>query len=140
MPRNRLNGSTVAHGKGRPTKLTPQTILILEEAIGKGTTWKSAAAVAGISEDSLCNWRREDPELNARLDGAREKARLRALKVIQDVAERGDYKAAVEFLRLAWPEYRNRESALAAVHVSNGTPPMELTERDLDNIRRLQQA
>jgi hypothetical protein len=114
-----LNGKE--SGAGRPSKYTPEIGQLIEEALATGTTFRSACAVAGISEDALADWRRGDEEFAKRLEAAREKSRVRALMAIQQAAAEGDWRAAEAYLRLGWPEYRpNKDAAIAAVNVHGG--------------------
>jgi hypothetical protein len=45
------------------------------------------------------------------MEGAREKMRLEALKSIKTAGEKGDWRASVRFLKLSFPEYRQRSNA-----------------------------
>ena len=47
---------------GRPTKATPATLAKLADAIATGLTDEQAAALAGVSADSLARWQATDPE------------------------------------------------------------------------------
>lgn len=60
---------------GRPTVKTPETRERLLKAAAAGYSSLAAIArAAGISEDTLLDWRKEDPSLDADLTAAREGA------------------------------------------------------------------
>jgi hypothetical protein len=60
---------------GRPCKYTPETVTRLLSAVEAGLTMKQSCKAAGISETTLYEWRGEYPELEPRLEAARERAR-----------------------------------------------------------------
>jgi hypothetical protein len=60
---------------GRPSKYLPEVVDDLLAAIGDGLTLKQACTAAGISESALAAYRERHPELNPRLEQAREQAR-----------------------------------------------------------------
>jgi hypothetical protein len=67
---------------------------------------KQGCRAAGISETTLYEWRGEYPELEARLEAARERAREDALRVIQEAGKK-DWRAKEAWLRLSFPsDYR----------------------------------
>src|SRR5262245_46820335 len=68
--------------RGRPTKFSEETIDRLCAALADGMPYKGACFVAGIGVTTLSDWRREHPELEERLELAREQARQKALRAI----------------------------------------------------------
>ena len=90
----------------RPSKLTPAVQETIIKAIGLGGSYADACLAAGISYDTLNNWKRraEDGEAKyLRLFGeiASEEARavLRHLAVMNNAAAKGEWKASLEWLR-----------------------------------------
>ena len=123
---------------GRPTKLTPATVNVLCACVGDGLTYKSACGAAGISTESLRNWREEYPELATKLEKARETARATALREIKAAGAK-DWRAHAEWLRLTFPEdYRApREVPIAAVQINQTQSNLVIPQETLALIRRL---
>jgi Bacteriophage Sf6, terminase small subunit-like len=106
------NGSSEPnHGPGRPTKYNEETVTRLCKALADGMPIKSACAVAGISVQTLSNWRTDDPELEARIEAAKEELRQKALQTIGNAITDGDWRAAEAALKLVFPEYRQNAKA-----------------------------
>jgi Bacteriophage Sf6, terminase small subunit-like len=59
---------------GRPTKRTPEAEATIRKALGMGHDWKTASALAGVSDRTVRSWRDQDPEFSAALDQARHTA------------------------------------------------------------------
>jgi hypothetical protein len=91
---------------GRPCKYTPETVTRLLSAVQAGLTMKQSCKATGISETTLYEWRGEYPELEPRLEAARERAREDALRVIQEAGKK-DWRAKEAWLRLSFQsDYR----------------------------------
>jgi hypothetical protein len=91
---------------GRPSKLTPEVVDKLLEALADGLTLEQAATSVGVHRDTLRRWRDENAWLNEQLEQAREECRRKMLGVIKSAAESGDPRAAETFLRLSFfPQY-----------------------------------
>jgi hypothetical protein len=88
---------------GSPTKYTPATVKRLLAAIADGMTLKAACVVANIGLTTLHEWRKEHPELEQKMDVAREKQRQAMLQTIKD-ASKEDWRAAAEYLKLVHAE------------------------------------
>jgi hypothetical protein len=73
--------------------------------IADGLNYKQAAAAAGISETSLLVWRKQHGDFAEKCEAAREIMRAKVLAKIK-AAGASDWRAHVEFLRLAFAEYR----------------------------------
>jgi hypothetical protein len=96
--------------RGRPSKYTPETVERLLAALIAGQTQLQACKAIGICENTLAAWRRTNPELNPQMEGAREKMRQKVLENIRTAGENGDWRASVRFLKLSFPEYRQRKN------------------------------
>src|ERR1044071_271659 len=91
---------------GRPTKFNDETVERLCAALADGMPIKGACVVAGIGVTTLADWRQQHPELETRINEARESARQKALQAIKAAGEK-DWRAHVEWLKLAHPaDYR----------------------------------
>jgi hypothetical protein len=106
------NNATVVdqHAKaGRPTKYEPETIDRLLAALAAGLTHKQACIAAAIGQSTLADWRDRYPDLQERMDKAREAARLKGLQAIQAAGEK-DWRAHAKWLELCFPEYRKPDT------------------------------
>ena len=94
----------VRNGKligGCPTKYTPTTVRRLLKAISDGLTITQACKVAGIGYTTLYGWYSSHPELEPKLEAARENARQKALSTIKK-ASLDDWRAAESYLKLSF--------------------------------------
>jgi hypothetical protein len=90
----------------KPTKLTKKTLSRLLKAISNGTSISSACVIAGIANSTLNEWRQEHPEINERIELARERMREKLLARIELAAD-DDWRAAAELLKLSFAsDYR----------------------------------
>ncbi len=103
----------------RPTKLTPETVSALCEALRAGAYLETASRAAGVAPSTLHGWLRrgkiaeEREELQAdevpflelveAVKKAQAVAELEALRVIREAAERGSWQAAAWFLERSNP-------------------------------------
>jgi hypothetical protein len=102
METNNKNESIV----GRPTKYNEKTIARLCEALADGMPIKGACVVAGIGVTTLNEWRDKYPEIEDRMNEARERFREKALQTIKKAIDNDDWRAAQAALKLIFPEYR----------------------------------
>ena len=125
------NKAVEQHGKaGRPTKYKPEMIDRLLAALADGLSHKQACMAAGISQTTLAEYRREHPDLEARMDEAREVARQKALSAIKAAGDK-DWRAHAEWLRLVFPEYRK-----PSAHVEVNTTAQQAVEVVCDEATR----
>jgi hypothetical protein len=103
------------HGKaGRPSKYSPETVEKLLAGLADGLSYKSACIAAGIGVSTLADWCEKYPELEVRMEEAREVARLKMLQRIKRASE-NDWRAAAEWLKLTFPsDYRRVQPAQSA--------------------------
>ena len=85
--------------------ITPATVEKLLAALSAGLTHKQACLACGISQSTLIDWRERYPDLDARMEAAREVARQTALEGIKTAGEK-DWRALAEWLKLTFPEHR----------------------------------
>lgn len=106
-------GSFVA----RPTKLDPDRIDRLVQAIQLGATYSLACKYAGISHQTLLNWlakgeaQKTGPahDLVARVAEAEGRAVVGWLVMIEKAAKDGDWRAALAKLERRYPETYGRQ-------------------------------
>jgi hypothetical protein len=114
---------------GRPTKFSDETLKRLCGAVASGVSFKSACVVAGIGVTTLNEWREKYPDLEERLSGAREQARLKALQAIKTAGEK-DWRAYAEWLRLTFPaDYRGSGAKIEVSASANANVPVLTVER-----------
>ena len=95
---------------GHPSKYTPTAVRRLLAAIADSMTNKAACIAANIGVATLRDWRKEHPDLELRMEEAREKARQKALQRIKVAAQQGDWRADAEWLKLTFPQdYRRAQ-------------------------------
>lgn len=83
-----------------------KTLSRLLKAISNGTPISSACVIAGIANSTLNEWRQEHPEINERIELARERMREKLLARVKLAAE-DDWRASVELLKLSFAsDYR----------------------------------
>jgi hypothetical protein len=100
--------------RGRPTKYTPATIGKFCRAVADGLPYKSAAAAAGISQETLSQWQRKYPEFSERVQLALAKAEVALVRLIRHAAGKGTWQAAAWLLERRHPEHWGRRDRLNA--------------------------
>lgn len=125
-----------SRGRGRPSKLTAETIGLVAAAIAAGASHKTAAAVVGIGVSTLREWlargrrARKGDEAFVALAQAVEKAAASAeladLAIIKKAAEGGDWRAAAWRLKHLYPE-RYGENAVTIARPSASEPEEQAT-------------
>jgi hypothetical protein len=89
-------------------KATARTIKIIMETIRSGATQRDASALAGISEDTLSRWKREDGDFAEQMRQKEIEFKMENVKIIRKAAEKS-WQAAAWFLERKYPnEYTNR--------------------------------
>jgi hypothetical protein len=104
---------------GHPSKYTPTAVRRLLAAIADGMTNKAACVAANIGVATLRDWRKEHPDLELRMEEAREKARQKALRRIKTAAEQGDWRADAEWLKLTFPQDYRRSGSQPTTQTNN---------------------
>jgi hypothetical protein len=87
----------------RPRKRTPEALQRVCEAIALGATRAQAAAAAGIGYDTLNLWQRTDPDVASAIAIARGRGAVRAMELVRQAAERGEWGAAAWWLERRYP-------------------------------------
>ena len=91
----------------RPSKLTPETIKTLTDAIGLGASYVDACGAAGISYGTFALWMQKGQEQKKgeyfdffeAIRAEEAAATLRHLAVINNAAAKGEWKASLEWLK-----------------------------------------
>ena len=81
----------------KPYKQTPETVKIIVDAISSGLTQRDASALAGISEDTLCLWKRANSDFSEQVRCAEVHFKLKHMKNIEKASDR-DWKASAWLL------------------------------------------
>jgi Transposase len=124
------NSEIVETGKaGRPTKYSSAVVARLLASLAAGLTQKQACMATGICENTLSTWRKEYPDLNPRIEAAREVARQTALEGIRTAGEK-DWRALAEWLKLTFPEYRSGHNITVNASAQAGTVVVSDAERE----------
>lgn len=89
---------------GRKHAYTPELLAQIISYIESGLNYRQSCAAAGISESTLRKWRKR-PAIAEKIESAREALRAKVLAEIK-AAGATDWRAAAEFLRLSFAEYR----------------------------------
>jgi len=99
---------------------------------------KGECVVAGIGVTTLAEWREKRPEIERRIDEARELARQKALQAIKAAGEK-DWRDNAEWLRLTFPaDYRgsgNKVEVQQAVQVRISQERLEELRSGLEQTR-----
>ncbi len=119
---------------GRPTKFTEETRKKVLWALRLGNYRKTAAEYAGISERTLGDWLYKGSEeksgdyadFHQEVLEAEQAAEVRALGVIQQAAQKGEWKAAAWFLERKFPaRYCTRAAIMVAKRLQvDGEPDL----------------
>lgn len=89
------------------SKATPQTLKIIFGAIRNGASQRDAAALAGISEDTLSLWKR-DLDFSEQMRQKEVEFKMDQVKIVQKAATK-TWQAAAWLLERKYPnEYTNR--------------------------------
>ena len=91
----------------RPTKLTPELLARLKVVFLIGATYKEAGAAVGVSERTISNYTKNDPELLRQIEGWRSVPILKAKQTIVDHLD--EVKIAQWYLERRCPEFKSRQ-------------------------------
>ena len=91
----------------RPSKLTPELLARLKVVFLIGATYKEAGAAVGVSERTISNYTKNDPELLRQIEGWRSVPILKAKQTIVDHLD--EVKTAQWYLERRCPEFKSRQ-------------------------------
>lgn len=109
---------------GRPTKYSEAVVQRLTTAIRLGATYAAACGYAGISDDTLANWRTTKSGFSERLARAEGEATVRWLTKINHAAT-DDWRAAAWMLERRYPREYGRN--VTELQGRNGGKPLNFT-------------
>jgi len=89
--------ATKKHLLARKTKATPNTIRIILDAIGEGLNQREASILAGISEDTLSLWKRQDSDFSEQIRQKEIECKLSHIRNINRASEKS-WQASAWFL------------------------------------------
>ncbi len=81
----------------KPYKMTPERVAIILEALGDGMTQRDASMLAGISEDTLCIWKRTNSEFSEQMGQKAIEYKQKLMRRIEKAGEK-DWKATAWLL------------------------------------------
>lgn len=93
---------------GRKSKYTPEVVKRFTDALRVGSTYKLACDYAGITEETLSQWRKKYPEFSEALKEAEGGAAIKWLALIDKAAQDGTWQAAAWKLERRYPESYGR--------------------------------
>lgn len=88
----------------RPTKLTPEITKKFVDAIRVGATQRIAALYAGVTDDTIINWRTRHPEFAEAIREAEGAGAVQSLAKIEQAASAGDWRAAAWKMERRFPQ------------------------------------
>ncbi len=77
--------------------MTPERVTIILEALGNGMTQRDASMLAGISEDTLCGWKRTNSEFSEQMGQKVIEYKQKLIQKIEKAGEK-DWKATAWIL------------------------------------------
>jgi len=117
---------------GRPSKLTPETIKTLTDAIGLGASYVDACTMAGLNYDTFMKWKQKGQAAKSgeyvqfihTIEAAKTAGKMRHLAVINNAAAKGDWKASLEWLKRM---FRDEWGDAAKVDLTNSDGSLKQT-------------
>ncbi len=92
----------------KPYKLTPERSQVILEALENGMTQRDASMLAGISEDTLCLWKRTNSDFSEQMGQSVIKYKRKLMDIITKASEK-DWKACAWLLER---KYKDRTEEL----------------------------
>ena len=121
-------------GKGRPTKLTPETTSKLALAIQLGATYELACNYAGVHYSTFARWMNKSREFREAIKEAEGKASVTWLAKIEQAASEGNWQAAAWKLERRYPEMYGRRAL--DVRTQAGVDLSSLSDDELEALAR----
>lgn len=89
---------------GRPTLYTPERIKVILSTIKIGGTESDACARAGIDQDTLARWKKNNADFAESIEKARIDGKLARVNRIRHAGVKGQWQADAWYLERRWPE------------------------------------
>lgn len=102
----------------KPYKMTPERVQIITEALADGLTQKEASMLAGIDEDTLCNWKRNNSDFSDKVAKSTIEYKQRLMNTIRKAGEK-DWKACAWLLERKYKRDFSTNISLERDHYSN---------------------
>ena len=118
---------------GRPRKYNPSTVRKICRGIAAGLPFKLAAAHAGITGNTLTQWRREFPDFDEKVEQAIAAGIKSRLNQIKKAGDEGDWKASAWWLEHVCPEHFAR-SRVDVAHIGKVEHSFSIPADVLDEI------
>lgn len=99
----------MARPRGAKGKFEQERLDIIYKAVSQGMTIKSACSLAGITQTTFYDWVTNKPEFTALIKKAESEMKERALKVINQAAQNGQWQAAAWLLERREPNEYGRQ-------------------------------
>jgi hypothetical protein len=115
--------------RGRRSLRTPATARAIAEALGRGLPLVHAAAVAGVTPQTVCSWRHNDAAFETQIQEAIARGVESRLRIIE-AAAMTDWRAAAFLLQTCQPEHFSKQRVVESVSYTqnNFTIPKELLD------------
>jgi hypothetical protein len=111
----------------RPSKYTPERVERFLQAVKLGSTYRLAAAYAGISHETYATWLDTKPEFFAAVKEAEGAAVVGWLAKIEKAANEGNWQAAAWKLERRLPEDFGRKDRQSVELTGKDGGPVEVT-------------
>ena len=96
-------------------KMTPERVQIITEALADGLTQKEASMLAGIDEDTLCNWKRNNSDFSDKIALSAIEYKRRLMNSIREAGRR-DWKASAWLLERKYKKDFSTEARFEKDH------------------------
>jgi hypothetical protein len=126
---------------GRPSKRTSETEKKILDSIARGLPLKTAAALAGIAESTLHEWRKLDAGFDKAVAKAEAQPVMESVQTIR-AAGRDDWKASSWFLERRHPELFGQPSVQfnQKLHLENNVNHIGLTAVEIRELFQVNKA
>ncbi len=101
----------------KPYKMTPERVQIITEALADGLTQKEASMLAGIDEDTLCNWKRNNSDFSDKVAKSAIEYKQKLMNTIRKAGEK-DWKACAWLLERKYKREFSTETVFEKDHYS----------------------
>jgi hypothetical protein len=119
---------------GRPTVQTAARAKIIYDSVARGIPYNHACAIAGISVQTFCDWRKRSPVFQQRLDEAIARGVESRLKKIEQASDAGDWRASAWLLEHTEPSGQFCKSRVQVEAVGQFDHAFVIPQKTLDEI------
>lgn len=107
--------------QGRPTKYTPERVKNVLSVLEVGLGFRTAAAFAGITPQTINNWQKKYPEFDRRVKQAQARFVVEMAGNLANLARNGNVGANIFILKARTEEFQER----GVVEIGNYEPNEE---------------